>query len=153
MADETSRDIGRDGVRQGQVREQIKSSESFSKNFGNVFATPSLAASPTSTPKLEQTEAEKFELTIKFMLHAYGLPKPALDEIYRTCLRTGSVEYVLISTSLSTDLGDWLRNAQPYSDVGILLILVGFFGSLAQAPTRSILMSTLGRLIGWVRKG
>jgi hypothetical protein len=46
-----------------------------------------------------------------------------------------------------------LLHQQPYSGAGILLTIIGFLGSFAQATTRSILAMTLGRLSDWVRKG
>jgi hypothetical protein len=49
----------------------------------------------------------------------------------------------------------WLRYEyeQPYSRAGLLLSLVGFLGSFAQATTRSILADTVGRIVEWVRNG
>jgi len=75
------------------------------------------------------------------------------EKIYRTCLRTGSAEYVLTGISLSPDLGNWVRGAEPYSGVGITLTVIGFLGSFVQGVMRSIFRMTLGRLGDWVRRG
>jgi hypothetical protein len=148
--------LRRTGVRDGEVREQIKASDEFRKDdFFRLLLpvpTPSIKATP-SPPRPEPTEAEKFDAALRYKLHLYGLPKPVLDEIIRICLRTGEVEYVLTSVRWSTDIGRWLKEGRPYSDAGIILTLVGFLGAFAQAPTRSILRITVGRLIEWVRKG
>jgi hypothetical protein len=104
-------------------------------------------------PRPAPSEAEKFEAALRRSLYISSFPKPTADQIYKTCLRTEPVAYVVTRTVWSTDIGRWLAEAEPFSGAAIVLTLVGFLGSFAQRATRLIYGMTFGRIAAWIRNG
>jgi hypothetical protein len=135
-AERASDELGVLSVREGEIRRVLKAPDI------DLFP-PSMGIPPPKQPRPVLSEAERFESALQNWLHI-RFPKPISDQIYKTCLRTEPVAYVVTRTVWSTDLGRWLT--EPYSVGALLLTLIGFLGAFAQE-------ATFGRIAAWIRSG
>lgn len=136
--------IGSGSAREGELREEI------------LHPTPALNLLPmfpqaSNAAPVRLSDEEKFDGALRWRLHISGFLKPVADEIYRTCLRKTQVVYSLVSTSWSSDIGNWWRDSALYSRSATILLLIGFFGSFGQGITLAAWKLTGGRIISWVR--
>lgn len=106
-------------------------------------------------PKKEdtRTKEEKFVDSLYSQLGLTAFPAFERDRIFEECVRESTVGYKLVDISHHTELDDWPVDHPIPVTLGLLLTAVGFFGSYGHRASSSVIRSTVGRLLSWLKTG